>query len=383
MGEIYEATGPFGGERVVVKLLRAEMAHRPELVERLLREGEILQILSHPNIVVARGHGKTAAGRAYVVLERLVGSTLQQELLRRRVFPVGEAIAYTRQLLAALGAVHEAGFVHRDVKPGNVMLCPDDHGNRIKLIDFGVAKVEAEARRHVAPIVFPTREGLCVGTPRYVSPEQASGLPVDRRTDIYAAGILLYRMIAGRGPFDEIVGARGLLEAHIAKEAPAPSRFMSAPLAPRLEAVILRALAKNPADRFGSAATFSRELGQAWSRVRGSRRGAAVRRVAVAIPYARRPSSLPCRIRAVTAPSPRAAYRAAPTCATDVQVTRAITTASEEAIGVVWSSAFTVVRPAPCPARRRFCAPVSRRGVFCSAAAFFAVAGGLAMWFVR
>jgi serine/threonine protein kinase len=269
--------------------------------------------------------------------------------------------------------------VHRDVKPGNVMLCPAPHGGRIKLLDFGVAKVEAQARRHVAPIVFPTHEGLCVGTPRYVSPEQASGLDVDRRTDIYAAGMLLYRMIAGRGPFDDIVGARGLLEAHVLREPAPPSHFMSASLAPRVEAVILRAIAKNPADRFVSAAAFSRELGQAWSKVRGSRRERAVQRIALPVRYAHRPSVQHCRIRAVSAAPSRAAYRASPICPTEEEVTPSIPPARADAIPVVWSSAFTVFRPAP----SRFRPPISRRGVFCSAAAFFAVAGSLAMWFVR
>src|SRR5689334_23788507 len=113
MGEIYEAIGPFGGDRVVVKLLRADLVDRLELAERLQREGEILQALSHPNIVVSHGHGRTAEGRPYVVLERLVGSTLHHELVRRRAFPLGEAIAYARQLLAALDAVHAASIVHR------------------------------------------------------------------------------------------------------------------------------------------------------------------------------------------------------------------------------------------------------------------------------
>lgn len=383
MGEIYEATGPFGGNPVVVKLLRSELADRAELAERLLREGEILQFLSHPNIVVAHGHGTTAAGRAYVVLERLVGCTLRQELVRRRAFPVGEAVAYTRQLLAALGTVHEAGIVHRDVKPGNVMVCPVDRGNRLKLIDFGVAKVQAEARRHVAPVAFPTREGFCLGTPRYVSPEQASGLDVDRRTDIYAAGMLLYRMVAGRGPFDDVVGVEGLLAAHLEKEALAPSHFMAAPLAPPLEAVIMRAIAKNPAERFADAATFSRELGQVWNRARGSRRGAAVRRIALATPYAQRPSSHRCRIRAIATSPARVAY-GAPSMCTDDAVTQVIPAATaDEPITVVWSSASTVLGAVPPLPPRRFCPPISRRGVFCSAAAFFAVAGGLAMWFVR
>jgi serine/threonine-protein kinase len=382
MGEIYEAAGPFGGPPVVVKVLRAELADHAELVERLLREGEILQLLAHPNIVVAHGHGTTAAGRPYVVLERLTGSTLRQELVRRRAFPVGEAVAYGRQLLAALGAVHEAGIVHRDVKPGNVMLCPIGHKTRIKLFDFGVAKVEGDARRSVAPMACPTREGLCLGTPRYVSPEQISGVGVDRRTDIYAAGMLLYTMLAGRGPFDDIVGVEGLLEAHLAKEAPPPSSFMSAPLEPRIEAVILRAIAKDPAQRFADAATFSRELGRAWGKARGSRRDAGVRRIAVPAPYAHRPTHR-CRMFALADPGPRVGYGATPRPAAELTREVLPTGTADEPITVVWSSALAAFGPASPGITGAFRTPISRRGVFCSAAAFFAVAGGLAMWFVR
>jgi serine/threonine-protein kinase len=384
MGEIYEATGPFGGTPVVVKLLRAELAGRAELVERLIREGEILKFLSHPNIVVSHGHGTTAAGRPYLVMERLTGATLRQELTRRRSLPIAEAVAYARQLLAALGAAHASGIVHRDVKPGNVMVCPTDRGNRIKLLDFGVAKVEGHARRHVAPIGFPTREGLCLGTPRYVSPEQARGLDVDRRTDIYAVGMLLYAMIAGRGPFDDIVGVEGLLEAHVAKEAPPPSAFMTAPLDPAIEAVILRAIAKDPAERFDDAATFRRELRQAWREPRRSRRGATMRRIAVATPYGHRLPGQGCRMRALAPAPSRAAYGAPPTPTAEKagEAERSIGTA-EDAITVVWSSAFAAWRPVPAPITRSFRASISRRAVFCSAAAFFAVAGGLAMWFVR
>jgi len=384
MGEIYEALGPFGGDPVVVKVLRADLADRAELAERLRREGEMLQFLSHPNIVVSHGHGTTSAGRPYVVLERLIGSTLRQELVRRRALPVGEAVAYVRQLLAALVAVHEAGVVHRDIKPGNVMVCPAGRGSRIKLFDFGVAKVERDARHLVAPIAFPTREGLCLGTPRYVSPEQASGLDVDRRTDIYAAGMLLYTLIAGRGPFDDIVGIEGLLEAHVEKEAPPPSRFMPAPLAPCIEAVILRAIAKNPAQRFADAAAFSGELRRAWGKTRGSRRGARVRRIVVASPYAHRPSPHPCRIRALPPSPPCMAYGTARPHGVGGDGLKAHSAeTADETSTVAWSGAFASLGTTCPPAVRSFRAPISRRGVFCSAAAFFAVAGGLAMWFVR
>jgi len=382
MGEIYEATGPFGGPPVVVKLLRAELAARAEFVERLLREGEILQLLSHPNIVVAHGHGTTAAGRPYIVLERLTGCTLRQELVRRRSFPVREAVTYARELLAALGAVHAAGIVHRDIKPGNVMVCPAAAGNRIKLFDFGVAKVETGSPVRIAPIAFPTREGLCLGTPRYVSPEQASGLAVDGRTDIYAVGMLLYTMIAGRGPFDDIVDVPRLIAAHIEQEAPPPSCFMKTPLAPLVEAVILRAIAKNPADRFGDAAAFMRELARASGRVRGSRRGAAIRRITVATPYAHRPRSHRCRIHAI-APSPRPPY-GEQWMLTDRHNREELPAGTFDAsIPVIWSSAFAAIGAASAPLPRSPAAPISRRGVFFSAAAFFAMAGGLAMWFVR
>jgi protein kinase-like protein len=409
-----------------VKLLRAELLCQADLVERLRREGEVLQFLSHPNIVVSHGHGMTAAGRPYVVLEHLVGSTLRQELARRCVIPVGEAVRYARQLLSALVAVHDAGVVHRDVKPGNVMVCPGGRGVVVKLIDFGVAKVEREARRFVGPIAFPTREGICLGTPRYVSPEQARGLDVDRRTDIYAAGMLLYTLIAGRGPFDDIVGVQSVLEAHIGKEPPPPSRFMAAPLAEPIEAVILRAIAKDPAQRFADAATFRRELGRAWSKsrvpqgfaVNGSRfpvRPGAHRHVLDAagmsrghrgaarplpMAYTRRAGLDRCRIRVLEAPLPRPVYggsggpsscapldlrpdpgvialSASPTARrVSVAAPQAPAPTDIETLTRLWSAA-------PKPIARASRPSISRRGVVCSAAAFFAAAVGLAMWFVR
>jgi hypothetical protein len=419
MGEIYEAIGPFGGQPVVVKILRAELAGQAELVERMRREGEMLQFLAHPNIVVSYGHGTTAAGRPYVVMERLLGSTLRQELSRRCAIPVGEAVGYTRQLLSALARVHDAGLVHRDIKPGNVMLCAAaGRGARIKLIDFGVAKVEREARRLVGPIAFPTREGICLGTPRYVSPEQASGLDVDRRTDIYAAGMLLYTLVAGRGPFDDIVGVERVLEAHIAHEPPPPSRFMAVPLAASIEAVILHAIAKNPAERFADVVTFRRELSRAWAKERGLRRpplaGRGGGKPKVRPPfdrggatYAHRPAFDGCRIRMGGASLPRVAYGAGSTELVTVrafsagdagpetgpQIASHATTAvcppkiAREALPSDRSlvTAHTDGGPTPASAERRcgLPAPISRRGVFCSAAAFFAVAGGLAMWFVR
>src|SRR5258706_261540 len=137
---------------------------------------------------------------------------------------------------------------------------PDAAPARVKLLDFGVAKVTSGPDQLIEPLAFPTMDGQCVGTPRYASPEQARGAAVDERSDIYAAGILLYTLVAGRGPFDEIRGASNVLLAHISEEPPPPSRFTRVPIPAALEAVILRAIAKDPADRFADALSFSREL---------------------------------------------------------------------------------------------------------------------------
>jgi serine/threonine protein kinase len=194
-------------------------------------------------------------------MERLYGTTLREQVRSRGALPVGEAVRHTRQVLSALRAVHEAGLVPRDVKPDNVMVCDRGRaGTRVKLLDFGIAKVKSGARARIVPLAIPTRDGLCVGTPRYVAPEQASGALVDPRTDIYAAGLLLYVLVAGRGPFDEIKGAEHLLRAHQDLLPPPPSRMAPSAIPAALESVILRAIAKNPADRFNDAASFARSL---------------------------------------------------------------------------------------------------------------------------
>jgi serine/threonine protein kinase len=412
MGEIFEAIGPFGGAPVVVKMLRAEFSEQADLVERLLREGEMLRWISHPNVVIAHGHGKTAAGRPYVVLERLVGATLRQELVRRGAFSLREAVETTRQLLSALACVHDAGVVHRDVKPSNVMLCNTGTDVSVKLIDFGVAKVSGDARRLVAPIAFPTREGLCLGTPRFVSPEQVSGVEVDRRSDIYAAGLLLYTLVAGRGPFDDIIGVEHLLAAHLGCDPPPPSRFMKTPLPAALEAVILRAIAKSRDERFDDARSFERELGRALGPAegcdaserdaRGARRPMATRRIARPLPYAQRLRADRCRIGAVLPLARLGGFSDAAIPVTwSETLTRAIAASQRASVSASIAlraddaeaasvSVQEATRPGSGPSddggtakSEPFRASISRRGVIASSALFFAVAGGLAMWFVR
>ena len=358
MGEVYEAVGAEGSEVVVVKVLKPSAARQPDMIDRMRVEGEALELLHHPNIVASRGHGSTPDGRPWVAMERLLGSTLQSELRRRGALPVAEAIHYTRRVLSALRAVHRAGIVHRDIKPENVFISRAADGTlQVKLLDFGVAKVTGDGA--IAPLAFPTMDGQCVGTPRYASPEQARGGSVDERTDIYATGILLYTLIAGRGPFDEIKGAGNVLLAHLTEEPPPPSRFTPTPIPAALEAVILRAIAKNPDDRFTDAVSFSRELLMTMAKM------------CLPLDFVATPNDIAL---ALTEPRARA------------------TSASKRLAPWPQDAAPTVLE---CARNRASAAlrswpevvplqgPVSAREVLLSAAAFAAVACGVAMWFVR
>jgi serine/threonine-protein kinase len=267
MGEVIEAEHAALGKRVVVKLLHAQFADRVDLVDRMRVEAQALARLAHPNLVVVNDFGQTREGRTYLVMERLWGRTLRDELRGRGALPPLEAIEYVRQALAGLAAAHDAGVVHRDVKLDNIFLCDAAAGSGdaaarrvIKLLDFGIAKVIGGDQRAPAPLAYPTEEGIAVGTPRFFSPEQARGQRVDGRTDVYATGIVLYTLLAGRGPFDHISALFELTRAHAMEKPAPPSEYARQRIAPSLERAIMRALEKKPEDRFPSAAVFSAEL---------------------------------------------------------------------------------------------------------------------------
>jgi serine/threonine-protein kinase len=206
-------------------------------------------------------------------MERLVGVTLGAEVKARGALPVAEALGYVVQVLAGLEVAHAMGIVHRDIKPENVFLCDAtrDAPRLIKILDFGVAKVldvAGEVGRPALPRLV-TAEGGIVGTPRVVAPEQALGKPVDARTDVYAAGLLLYTLLAGRGPFAHISDACELLKANVMELPEPPSKWTAQPIPAALDAAVMRALEKRPADRFLSAGAFATELraiAAAWSR---------------------------------------------------------------------------------------------------------------------
>ncbi|MGK4001866.1 protein kinase [Sorangium sp. So ce1036] len=275
MGEVIEAAHVGLDKPVVVKLLHRDLNREPRSVERMRVEAQSLARLAHPNLVTVTDFGQTAEGRTFLVMERLYGRTMREELAARGALPALEAIDLVEQTLAGLAAAHGAGIVHRDVKLDNLFVCdPDARGRRVvKVLDFGIAKVVAAQGdgRAPAPSLYQTEEGVLVGTPRYLSPEQASGLAVDARTDVYAAGVVLYTLLAGRGPFEHVKPLQDLLRAHAVEVPEPPSRYAPRPVPPELERAIMRALEKRPELRFTGAAAFAGELSRiAAALVRGA-----------------------------------------------------------------------------------------------------------------
>ncbi|WP_437725411.1 serine/threonine-protein kinase [Sorangium sp. So ce861] len=297
MGEVIEAEHRALRKRVVVKLVRRALAGDPRFADRLRVEAQALAAVSSPHVVAVLDLGRTPAGRPYLVMERLEGRTLGEELARRGSLPVAEAIDLVRQVLAGLSAAHRVGLVHRDVKLDNVFLCAPGSaapgGGRVaKLLDFGVAKVlDGGVEPGVAGVAgaerpfplegpaYPTEAGLLVGTPRTASPEQARCQPVDARADVYAVGLLMYTLLVGHGPFAHLDDALAVLRAHVLEAPAAPSRRAAQPIPPALDRAVLRALAKRPEERFQSAEAFAEELGRIAAEpgeAEGSARGAGV-----------------------------------------------------------------------------------------------------------
>ncbi len=275
MGEVFAAVHRGLNKPVVVKLLHARMAHDPRFADRLRLEAQALAAVTSEHVVSVSDLGQTPAGRPYLVMDRLQGRTLRQELDARGALPALEAIGIVVQILEGLGAAHRLGIIHRDVKPDNVFLCIDPAGKKlplVKVLDFGIAKVHG-AGGPTAPVraaQYPTEEGVLVGSPRFVAPEQVRFQAVDARTDVYAVGLILYTLIAGRGPFAHAGDMLALLNAHVAEAPKAPSCFAGQAVSPELDRVILKALAKRPDQRFASAGAFADELGRIAGQLAGT-----------------------------------------------------------------------------------------------------------------
>lgn len=258
-GEVFEATHTTRG-RVAVKVLNAALLERADVVDRMRLEAEILAHLRHPNIVEMYEMGATEDGRPFFAMEYLTGASLRATLDRRGRLPYAEAAGIACEALAGLGAAHQAGIVHRDVKPGNLYLAERPAGPQVKVVDFGVAKlVTSRGSGGPAPLMVPTAKGTVLGTPRYLSPEQIVGRSLDARADLYAVGLVLYRMLVGKGPFDDIQDFADMMRAQVTLMPPFPSSH-GVELPRRLDLIVMKALAKKPEDRFTSAAEFACEI---------------------------------------------------------------------------------------------------------------------------
>jgi serine/threonine-protein kinase len=244
MGTVWEADDPLLARSVAVKILDPAIGTDESIRARFRREAIAAAAVTHSNIVATYDTGEDD-GIAYIVMELVHGITLRQLIDRDGAVGVGDAAAITYQVADALSVAHARGLVHRDVKPGNVLVQPD---GRVKVTDFGIAKAADSGGEEL------TRTGMVVGTARYLAPEQVDGRAVDERVDIYSLGLVLYEMLCGKAPFEadtDIATAVARLTTP-----PRPIRLECPSVPAGLEQVIDKALTKDPADRWPSALAF-------------------------------------------------------------------------------------------------------------------------------
>jgi serine/threonine-protein kinase len=245
MADVYLAEDQELGRRVALKLLDDRHASDEQFVERFRREAQSAAGLNHPNIVSIFDRGY-AEGTYYIAMEFLDGRTLKELLVRNGPTPVPIAIDYARQILGALAFAHRNGIVHRDIKPHNIIVGSD---GRLKVTDFGIARSGASQM---------TEAGSIVGTAQYLSPEQARGAPVDPRSDLYSLGIVLYEMLTGKVPFTGDTPVEIAMK-HLSQVPDPPSKLRSG-VPHDLDAVVMRALSKEPDQRYGSAEEMDADL---------------------------------------------------------------------------------------------------------------------------
>lgn len=248
VGEVFAVEHELLGRKAAFKVLHTHNLLRRGLAERMKLEGQWLGMMHHPHIVEALDMGVLGDGRPYLVLELLDGCDLRASLKRFGVFSIPTALDMVEQILKGLSALHEANIVHRDIKLENLFHQTDGH---VVILDLGAAALMGPNTNERPP---------SLGTPRTMAPEQYDGQMVDGRADLYALGLVLYELLTGRGPFDDVSGLEALRFAHCHKTPAPPSQCAPQFIPPEIDALVLRALAKTPEDRFGSAEHMAAEV---------------------------------------------------------------------------------------------------------------------------
>src|SRR5215831_6436319 len=251
MGEVYLATDIVAGRKAALKLLRMRFTGDAERLKRFQQEAHAVVGLNHPNILTVYEIGEDHSIH-YIVSELIEGETLREHL-KRGPMQLSEAVDVAIQVASALAAAHQAGIVHRDIKPENIMLRPDGY---VKVLDFGIAKLAEQELpttmpRDEALLLVETNLGAVLGTVRYMSPEQTLGAPVEKTTDIWSLGVVLYEMVTGQTPFTGDT-AQDVMFSILEKEPPPLTRYVAhAPT--ELQKIISKTLCKDRGQRYHSA----------------------------------------------------------------------------------------------------------------------------------
>lgn len=259
MGAVYKAEQPEMNRYVAIKILHPKYVSRPDLVSRFRREARAMSHLSHPNTARVYLYGQLEDGACYIAMEYLEGKNLAQVTRAEGMLKPGRAVNIMVQVCGALEEAHRQGIIHRDLKPENIFLTAQ--GGILdfpKVLDFGLAKVTQREMRPGSLIL--TQEGMVFGTPEFMSPEQARGQALDARSDIYSLGCILYEMLTGKLPFDASQPMDFLALQIKGVPIPLSERVHALSFPPGLEAVVMKTLAKDPAQRYPSASDFAMAL---------------------------------------------------------------------------------------------------------------------------
>ncbi|OQX70086.1 MAG: serine/threonine protein kinase [Sorangiineae bacterium NIC37A_2] len=260
MGSVYRAEEPQMGRQVAIKILHQKLKERKDLVSRFRREARAMSQLTHPNTVRVFMYGELEdSGALYIVMELLEGLNLNQTVKRGGVMDAPRAISILVPVCHALHEAHQLGIVHRDLKPENIFICRQaglvDYP---KVLDFGLAKV-TEAQMQPGSLIL-TQQGMVFGTPEFMSPEQARGLTLDARSDVYSLACILYEALSGKLPYDAKTPMEYVSKHVSATPIPLAERAPGRNFPPGLWPVLKKALAKRPEDRYDSALSFATAL---------------------------------------------------------------------------------------------------------------------------